>query len=189
LPLLPPPPRADRRRLLPVRRPPRRRRLRNPLKTRRNSEIYNHEALKARYLPGVAIPTTSDSAIPGYLHAKYGGVTNAMLNDFDGMYTCVLYDEATGEYTAFRDPIGVCPLYWGKSADGAVWFASEMKALQDVCVSFDIFPPARPRRRAAAAPCARRLPRGCCCFPPPLASARRQRSFPFFAAAAACPSG
>ena len=134
----------------------------------------------------MAIPTTSDSAIPGYLHAKYGGVSNAMLNDFDGMYTCVLYDEATGEYTAFRDPIGVCPLYWGKSADGAVWFASEMKALQDVCVSFDIFPPARPRRRTAAAPSARRLPWAAVFA---LASARGQRSFPFFAAAAACPSG
>ena len=40
-----------------------------------------------------------------------------------------------------RDPIGICPLYWGKGADGSMWFASEMKALQHRCVTFDIFPP------------------------------------------------
>lgn len=109
----------------------------------RNSEIYNHEHLKATYLPGVAIPTTSDSAVPGYLWNKYGGISNELLNSFDGMYTCVLYDEATKEYMAFRDPIGVCPLYWGKSADGAVWFASELKALEGVCTEYDVFPPVR----------------------------------------------
>ena len=43
----------------------------------------------------------------------------------------------------YRDPIGICPLYWGKGADGSMWFASEMKALQHRCVTFDIFPPVR----------------------------------------------
>ena len=42
---------------------------------------------------------------------------------------------------------GICPLYWGKGADGSTWFASEMKALQHTCVSFEIFPPVRPYAR------------------------------------------
>jgi len=106
-----------------------------------NSEVYNHEHLKAKFLEGVQIPTKSDSAVPGYLYAKYGEISNEMLNNFDGMYTCVLYDEAKKEFVAFRDPIGICPLYWGRGADGSVWFASEMKALQKHCTTFDIFPP------------------------------------------------
>ena len=43
-----------------------------------------------------------------------------------------------------RDPIGICPLYWGRGGDGSMWFASEMKALQHRCVEFDIFPPVSP---------------------------------------------
>ena len=35
---------------------------------------------------------------------------------------------------ASRDPIGVCPLYYGNDSDGAVWFASEMKVCVCVCV-------------------------------------------------------
>lgn len=108
---------------------------------RRNSEIYNHVSLKERFLQGVNIPTSSDSAVPGYLYHKYGELSNEMLNQFDGMYTCVLYDEAKNEYIAFRDPIGVCPLYWGRGKDGSVWFASEMKSLEGVCETYEIFPP------------------------------------------------
>ena len=63
----------------------------------------------------------------------------------DGVFACVLFDETTGEYCAARDPLGVCPLYWGKAADGSLWFASEMKGLQACCQTFGIFPPVRLR--------------------------------------------
>lgn len=46
-----------------------------------------------------------------------------------------------GYFCAARDPIGICSLYWGRGADGSVWFASEMKALQSRCETIDIFPP------------------------------------------------
>jgi asparagine synthase (glutamine-hydrolysing) len=35
----------------------------------------------------------------------------------------------------------VCPLYYGYSEDGAVWFSSELKALKDDCKTFFEFPP------------------------------------------------
>ena len=71
------------------------------------------------------------------------GDSDELWNALDGIFACVLLDEATGEFMAARDPIGVCSFYWGKGKDGSTWFASEMKALQANCTSFDIFPPVR----------------------------------------------
>ncbi|MCF0168117.1 MAG: asparagine synthase B, partial [Bacteroidales bacterium] len=52
-----------------------------------------------------------------------------------------LYDENTGEYLIARDPIGVIPLYMGRDADGTVYVASEMKALEGNCESYEPFLP------------------------------------------------
>lgn len=89
--------------------------------------------------------TTSDSAVLGYWYDQEGAVTHDMLNSFDGIFAITLLDERTGHFVAARDPMGICPMYWGKGADGSTWFASEMKALHDVCETFDIFPPVRAR--------------------------------------------
>lgn len=69
------------------------------------------------------------------------GDSDELWNSLDGIFACVLVDESTGEFIAARDPIGVCSFYWGKGKDGSTWFASEMKALQAHCETFDIFPP------------------------------------------------
>ena len=69
------------------------------------------------------------------------GDTNEIWNALDGIFACVIVDEAKGEFIAARDPIGVCSFYWGRGKDGSTWFASEMKALQEHCKTFDIFPP------------------------------------------------
>lgn len=63
------------------------------------------------------------------------------MNLLQGDYAFVVTDSAKNTYMATRDPIGVCPLYWGHTADGAVMFASEMKALLDDCADVDLFPP------------------------------------------------
>jgi asparagine synthase (glutamine-hydrolysing) len=42
---------------------------------------------------------------------------------------------------AARDPLGVCPLYYGKTDNGALCFASEVKALLDVAQELHEFPP------------------------------------------------
>ena len=192
---------------------------------RRNSEIYNHEALRESKLAGVDLHSRSDSAVVGYLYQKYGD-TNELWNrwvggwkplkgllpgvqlfvsatllckicghppggcakgnrrqrrrrrprgaplqvptavfpsphpppplppvpgrSLDGIFACVIWDERTGYFCAARDPIGICSLYWGRAADGSVWFASEMKALQSKCETIDCFPPVRRRRPAGA---------------------------------------
>jgi asparagine synthase (glutamine-hydrolysing) len=40
-----------------------------------------------------------------------------------------------------RDPLGVCPLYYGRTDDGALCFASEVKALLEVTDDVQEFPP------------------------------------------------
>ena len=78
------------------------------------------------------------------LAAQKLGDSDELWNSLDGIFACVLVDEATGDFVAARDPIGVCSFYWGKGRDGSTWFASEMKALQAHCKTFDIFPPVSP---------------------------------------------
>jgi asparagine synthase (glutamine-hydrolysing) len=114
-----------------------------------NSEIYNHDAIKATTLKGVRIvkDSKSDSAIIGHLIRTLGDV-NAVWDGLDGIFACVVVDEAAGTFTAARDAMGVCPLYWGRGGDGSTWFASEMKALQAVCETFEIFPPGHVYRSA-----------------------------------------
>lgn len=109
----------------------------------RNSEIYNHEHIKEQgLLKGVSIvkDSKSDSAIIGHLYEQLGD-SDDLWNSLDGIFACVVYDEATGYFCAARDPLGICPLYWGRGADGSYWFCSEMKGLQDRCTWFDIFEP------------------------------------------------
>ena len=86
------------------------------------------------------------------------GDSDELWNALDGIFACVLLDESTGDFVAARDPIGVCSFYWGRGADGSVWFASEMKALQAYCATFDIFPPVR-----GGASCLLRRPGGFTC--------------------------
>lgn len=98
-----------------------------------NSEIYNHKDIQRDHLQGSGADwTTSDSIVLGYLYQKFGPVAK-VLALLDGIFCGVLYDAGLDEYFAFRDPVGVCPMYWGKGSDGSVWFASEMKALQEPC--------------------------------------------------------
>ena len=40
-----------------------------------------------------------------------------------------------------RDPMGLCPLYWGQSQDGTIHLASELKALEGLCDNYEPFPP------------------------------------------------
>lgn len=42
-----------------------------------------------------------------------------------------------------RDPLGICPLYYGRTEEGHICFASEVKALLDVADEIREFPPGR----------------------------------------------
>ena len=68
-----------------------------------------------------------------------------LCNLLDGMFSFVLLDESVtpSRIIAARDPIGITTLYQGRSSSrpGAVYFASELKALVDECDEIISFPP------------------------------------------------
>jgi len=110
-----------------------------------NGEIYNYKdlevELKAKH-PHLEEEMTTDSDCEVLLHLyKNAGKDFLSTHFVNGMYSFILYDDFDGTYLVARDPIGIIPLYMGYGKDGSVWFASEMKALQDHCDHLELFPP------------------------------------------------
>ncbi len=101
-----------------------------------NGEIYNHKALRENELKSHSFRTTGDSEVIVHMYEEYG---YDFVDKLDGVFAFVVVDGK--DFIAARDPIGVKPLYYGTDEDGAVWFASEMKALADQCTEFAAFPP------------------------------------------------
>jgi asparagine synthase (glutamine-hydrolysing) len=103
-----------------------------------NGEIYNHQALEKELRQPFNFQTHSDCEVILALYAERGA---DFLNDLNGIFAFVLYDEERDRYLVARDPIGVCPLYTGRDEHGNFFVASEMKALVDVCKTIEDFPP------------------------------------------------
>ncbi|XP_066355619.1 asparagine synthetase [glutamine-hydrolyzing]-like [Miscanthus floridulus] len=108
-----------------------------------NGEIYNHQDLRSRLADaGHSFRTGSDCEVIAHLYEEHGEEFVDML---DGVFSFVLLDTRHGDrassFMAARDAIGVTPLYIGWGIDGSVWISSEMKALNDECEHFEIFPP------------------------------------------------
>jgi asparagine synthase (glutamine-hydrolysing) len=82
--------------------------------------------------------TKSDCEVIIPLYQQYG---MEFIHKLRGMFSFVLYDAKKDLLFAARDHMGITPLYYGYGADGSVWFASEMKALEHGCVRFELFPP------------------------------------------------
>ena len=102
-----------------------------------NGEIYNHRELRAQ-TPEYTYTTGSDCEVILALYAREGERLLARLN---GIFAFVLWDAAHKRYLIARDPVGVMPLYYGHDANGALWAASEMKALAPHCDDMAVFPP------------------------------------------------
>jgi len=102
-----------------------------------NGEIYNHEELRKK-LGSHKFRTRSDCEVIAHLYEAYG---EDFVNMLDGMFSFVLLDTRDNSFIAARDAIGITPLYTGWGLDGSIWFASEMKALNDDCERFECFPP------------------------------------------------
>jgi len=103
-----------------------------------NGEIYNHRDIRKRYAGRYAFRTGSDCEVILTLYRDRGA---DFLDELNGIFAFALYDEERGEYLIARDPIGVIPLYIGRDADGTVYVASELKALEGQCDSYEPFPP------------------------------------------------
>lgn len=103
-----------------------------------NGEIYNHRELERALTVPYAFQSGSDCEVINALYRECGADGIARLN---GIYAFALWDAAHGRFLIARDPMGVCPLYWGHDADGRLWVASEMKALARHCADVAPFPP------------------------------------------------
>src|SRR5690606_23338295 len=127
-----------------------------------NGEIYNHRELEQALGDGYAFQSGSDCEVINALYAagiagsddasagaeaEQGDDTTdadgvgAWLSRLNGIFAFALWDAARGRAIIARDPIGVCPLYWGHDGDGRLWLASEMKALARSCADVAAFPP------------------------------------------------
>ncbi|HEX7324990.1 MAG TPA: asparagine synthase B [Rhodanobacteraceae bacterium] len=101
-----------------------------------NGEIYNHGALRAD--SGYDFTTGSDCEV---INALYAAGDPDFVGRLNGIFAFALWDRTRRRYLIARDPIGVCPLYWGHDAAGRLCVASEMKALVGVCADVAEFPP------------------------------------------------
>jgi len=103
-----------------------------------NGEIYNHGEL--RLGSGYEFTTGSDCEVINALH-RAGVEPAAWVARLNGIFAFALWDGAAQRYLIARDPLGVCPLYWGHDTAGRLCVASEMKALSGVCADVAAFPP------------------------------------------------
>ncbi|MBR1447931.1 MAG: asparagine synthase B [Prevotella sp.] len=103
-----------------------------------NGEIYNHQEIRRHYAGQYDFQTGSDCEVILALYREKG---IDFLEDLNGIFAFVLYDEERDEFLIARDPIGVIPLYIGYDNDGTVYVASELKALEGQCERYEPFLP------------------------------------------------
>jgi len=103
-----------------------------------NGEIYNHQDIRRRLSNHYEFQTGSDCEVILALYREKG---IDFLEDLNGIFAFVLYDEERDAFLIARDPIGVIPLYIGYDSDGTVYVASELKALEGQCERYEPFLP------------------------------------------------
>jgi len=106
-----------------------------------NGEIYNHVDLRVGC--DYDFTTGSDCEVINALYRNGGaaGFVEHGVARLNGIFAFALWDGGSRRYLIARDPIGVCPLYWGHDAQGRLCVASEMKSLAGVCADVAAFPP------------------------------------------------
>ncbi|MBO7401532.1 MAG: asparagine synthase B [Lachnospiraceae bacterium] len=103
-----------------------------------NGEIYGFRKIKEELInKGYLFRSDSDCEILAALYREYG---TGMFEKLDAEFAMILFDAASGDYIAARDPIGIRPLYYGVK-DGTYAFASEPKNLKGLVDKILPFPP------------------------------------------------
>jgi asparagine synthase (glutamine-hydrolysing) len=103
-----------------------------------NGEIYNHQEIRRRYAGKYDFQTGSDCEV---ILALYRDKGPDFLEELSGIFAFALYDAEKDAFLIARDPVGVIPLYIGFDADGTVYAASELKALEGQCDRYEPFLP------------------------------------------------
>lgn len=102
-----------------------------------NGEIYNEIKLKEMYSDYKYI-SHSDCEVLLPLYLDKGPAMGPYL---DAEFAFVLLDKQRDIVVAGRDPIGIRPLFYGYlKINGTIAFASEAKALKDICDHIEPFP-------------------------------------------------
>ena len=113
-----------------------------------NGEIYNHRELRAT-TPDYQYQTGSDCEVILALYQQKGAT---FIDDLNGIFGFVIYDASTKGYLIARDHMGIIPLYYGFDQQGTRYVASELKALEGVCHTIEVFPPGHYMTEKDAAP-------------------------------------
>mmetsp|Transcript_14980 Transcript_14980/g.37091 ORF Transcript_14980/g.37091 Transcript_14980/m.37091 type:complete len:562 (+) Transcript_14980:25-1710(+) len=115
-----------------------------------NGELYNHEELRLEELGAATLRSHSDCEVVAPLYEKYASGPHGehklpalrhVFNLLRGVFASVTVDLESGTFVAARDPIGIRAMFLGRSDDGAIWFASEAKALMEHCSHVEPFRP------------------------------------------------
>ena len=92
-----------------------------------NGEIYNHSDFRAELeARGHTYRTHCDTETILHLYEEHGPRCVEYLR---GMFAFAIWDDVKRELFIARDRLGVKPLYYVHTADGSLYFASEIKAL------------------------------------------------------------
>lgn len=104
-----------------------------------NGELYGFRLLKKKLEEkGYTFRSESDCELLLPLYREYG---TDMFRMLDAEFAMILYDGASGQLIAARDPIGIRPLYYGYLPSKEIIFASEPKNLVGLCRHILPFPP------------------------------------------------
>ncbi|MDR1795707.1 MAG: asparagine synthase B [Erysipelotrichaceae bacterium] len=103
-----------------------------------NGELYGFRPVKKALEEKYSFMSESDCELLIPLYKEYGV---KMFNQLDAEFACVLYDEINGSLLAARDPFGIRPMFIGYTKNNKVVFASEGKALTDLCTKVEPFAP------------------------------------------------
>ena len=114
-----------------------------------NGEIYNHQEIRKQFAGRYEFQTGSDCEVILALYREWRASLTSIESDgfppflerISGIFAFALYDHENDEFLIARDPIGVIPLYIGCDADGKVYVASELKALEGQCEHYEPFLP------------------------------------------------
>ncbi|MFI3283961.1 MAG: asparagine synthase B [Erysipelotrichaceae bacterium] len=103
-----------------------------------NGELYGFREVKEVLAKKYHFHSESDCEIILPMYYEYGVDMFKML---DAEFAMILYDDQRKTIIAARDPIGIRPLFYGYSKDGAICFASEARNLVDFSEKIIPFPP------------------------------------------------
>ena len=112
-----------------------------------NGEIYNHQNIRKEFAGRYPYQTGSDCEVILSLYRQWrddgadASRLPQLIERLSGIFAFALYDADLDAFLIARDPIGVIPLYIGYDKEGHVYVASELKALEGQCDSYEVFLP------------------------------------------------